>query len=84
MYDVRIGAEEADALVAAVLMETFERVSREIMSAKGRLRELKPHQIEDLTHDMALQDAIKVVLKDFMIHEDYLDFMEMQRVYGNV
>ena len=83
-YTANIGPEEADRLTAVVLMETFENLARGVMSMQGRINELKPHEYQDLAHDTTTRDAIKVVLEYFMTHDDYLEFMEMQRVFGNV
>ena len=83
MYDVRIGAEEADALVAAVLMETFENLSRDILSLRHKPN-LTKVDAEDLANNIETRNGIVTTLQYFMVYEDYIDFMEMQRVYGNV
>ena len=86
MYDVSIDAEQADNLVAAVLMETFDDLSRNILSAQGRgiSPGLKTFEVEDMVNDIKVREAIKEVLAYYLTHDDYVDFMEMQRVYGNV
>lgn len=83
MYDVSIAPEEADNLVAKILMETFENLSRGILSLRHKPN-LSRVDAEDLANDIEIREGIKVVLKYFMVDDDYQDFIEMQRVYGYV
>ena len=83
MYDLSIAPEEADNLVAKILMETFENLSRGILSLRHKPN-LSRVDAEDLANDIEIREGIKVVLKYFMVDDDYQDFIEMQRVYGYV
>lgn len=75
---------EAGSIVAQVLMEDFEFISKEISELSYRLTTLKPHECEDLKRNIEIRDAMKLMLSYYMVKGDYDQFMELQRVYGNV
>lgn len=81
---VEVDAEAAGDLVAQVLMQDFDDLSRDVVAAQYSLKTLKPYELEDLKDHMEMRDAIKTVLRYYMKHDDYEDFMELQRCYGNV
>lgn len=81
---VEIDAEDAGDLVAQVLMQDFDDLSRDVVSAQYRLTTLKPYELEDLQNHIEMRNAIKTVLRYYMTHREYTEFMELQRVYGNV
>lgn len=81
--NVELDQEEASDLVAQVLMEDFDFISREINSTKN-LGNLKPYQIEDFRRSVEVRDAMKVLLTYYLTHNDYTEFFELQRVYGNI
>lgn len=81
--DVEIDADEAIELTALVLQDDFVSLSQDI----NRLRhkpDLQRFELEDHTNFMEMRNAMKTLLRYYMTHEDYLEFMELQRVYGNV
>lgn len=88
MYNVTLQShmalnhEQAGSIVAQVLKEDFEFISKEINSMV--LRALLPFQAEDLKYNIEMRDAMKVLLRYYLTHNDYVEFMELQRVYGNV
>lgn len=90
MYNVTVektmdlGFEAAGGLVAQVLMEDFEFISKEINELTYRVGTLKPHEVEDLKNNIEMRDAMKSLLRYYLTHRDYVEFMELQRVYGNV
>lgn len=90
MYNVTVektmdlGFEAAGSLVAQVLMEDFEFISKEINELTYRVGTLKPYEVEDLKNNIEMRDAMKSLLRYYLTHRDYVEFMELQRVYGNV
>lgn len=82
--NVELGFEDAGSLVAQVLMADFEFISKEIGELIHRRAELKRHEMEDLSNNIEMRDAMKSLLRYYMVHDDYMQFMELQRVYGNV
>ena len=76
--------EDAGDLVAQVLQADFEFISKEIGELTYSLTTLKPHECEDLKNNIEVRDAMKRLLSYYMTHRDYVEFMELQRVYGNV
>lgn len=89
MYNVTIqknaelNHEQAGSIVAQVLQEDFEFLSKEIAELLHK-RTLKPYEYEDLKNNKEIQHAMKSLLRYYMTHRDYTEFMELQRVYGNV
>lgn len=81
--NMELDLEQAGSVVAQVLMEDFEFLSKEINELKSR-NDLKPFEAVDLSNNIEMRDAMKTLLRYYMIHSDYTEFMEMQRVYGNV
>ena len=82
--EVEVDAEAAGHLVAQVLMHDFDSLSRDIVGAQYKLTTLKPYEVEDLKDNIEMRDAMKTLLRYYMTHRDYEDFMELQRCYGNV
>ena len=74
---------EAGNIVAQVLQEDFEFISKEINELRTK-RDLKPFEYEDLSNNIEMQNAMKTLLRYYLTHRDYTEFMELQRVYGNV
>ena len=81
--NVDLGPDEAESLVAQVLKEDFEFISKEVAEMSFK-RNLKPHEYEDLRNNIEMRDAMKSLLRYYLTHNDYTEFMELQRVYGNV
>lgn len=81
--NMEIDLEQAGSIVAQVLMEDFEFISKEINELFHK-RDLKRHESEDLSNNLEMRDAMKSLLRYYMTHNDYVEFMELQRVYGNV
>ena len=81
--NMELDFEDAGALVAQVLMNDFEFISKEINELSYKLTTLKPHECEDLKNNIEMRDAMKTLLRYYMTHNDYVEFMELQRVYGN-
>lgn len=82
--NVELGFEDAGALVAQVLMADFEFISKEVHELLNRRDTLKRHEMEDLANNIEMRDAMKSLMRYYMTHRDYSEFMELQRVYGNV
>jgi hypothetical protein len=74
---------EAGRLVAQVLQEDFDFLSKEIIELKSKSK-LSDVQMEDLNNDLHIRDAMRTLLQYYMTHNEYREFMELQRVYGNV
>jgi len=89
MYNVTIqknaelNHEQAGNIVTQVLQEDFEFLSKEINELLHK-RDKKGYEYEDLKNNEEMRDAMKTLLRYYMTHRDYTEFMELQRVYGNV
>ena len=90
MYNVNVvkrmdlSFEDAGGLVAQVLMVDFEFISKEIQELMARRGTLKRHETEDLANNIEMRDAMKSLLRYYLTHDNYTQFIELQRVYGNV
>lgn len=93
MYNVNViknmdlGFEDAGNLVAQVLQVDFEFICKEVRELQNKLlsnKQLENHELEDLKNNREMRDAMKSLLRYYMTHRDYVEFMELQRVYGNV
>lgn len=76
--------EDAGDLVAQVLQADFEFISKEIHELKAKWNTLKPHEVHDWNRNMEVRDAMKTLMSYYMTKRSYDEFMELQRVYGNV
>lgn len=74
---------EAGNIVAQVLQEDFDFISKEINELQSR-NDLKPFEAVDLANNIEIRHAMKTLLRYYMVKSDYDEFMELQRVYGNV
>ena len=89
MYNVTIqknaelNFDQAGSIVTQVLQEDFEFLSKEIAELLHK-RDKKSYEYEDLKNNEEMRDAMKALLRYYMTHSDYTEFMELQRVYGNV
>lgn len=81
--NMEIDLDDAGDLVAQVLQEDFDFISKEIIELKSK-RDIKSFEAEDLKRNIEVRDAMKTLLSYYMIKRDYNEFMELQRVYGNV
>lgn len=79
-----IEADEAGNLVAQVLKQDFEFISKEINEFLPKLGKLERFELEDFSNNVEMRDAMKSLLRYYLTHNDYVEFMELQRVYGNV
>lgn len=81
--NMEIDLDDAGNIVAQVLQEDFDFISREINELKSK-RNITPVEAEDLMNDVQVHEAMKILLSYYMVKRDYNEFMELQRVYGNV
>ena len=81
--NMELDFEDAGNLVAQVLQEDFDFISKEINEMK-KIRHLSEVQVHDWNNNMEVRDAMKVLMRYYMVKSDYDEFMELQRVYGNV
>ncbi len=82
--NMELGFEDAGDLVAQVLQEDFEFICKEIHELKRKMGSLRDFEVEDFKRTAEVHDAMKVLLSYYMKKRDYDEFMELQRVYGNV
>lgn len=80
--NMEIDLEDAGNIVAQVLQEDFDFISKDIIELKSK--PLKSFEMEDLKRNLEVQEAMKTILSYYMTKRDYNEFMELQRVYGNV
>ena len=80
--NMEIDLDDAGNLVAQVLQEDFDFISKDIIDLKSK--SLKSYEMEDLKRNMEIQEAMKTLLSYYMVKREYNEFMELQRVYGNV
>lgn len=89
MYEVTVKKnivleqEEATDLMAEVMRADFDFISQEINELRCK-RNLQSYEVEDLRRAMEVREAMKTLLSYYMTHNSYQEFMELQRVYGNV
>ena len=81
---IELDDDSAGKLVAQVLKEDFEFVCQELHELKHKMGNLRDFEIEDFKRNAEVHDAMKVLLGYYMTKSDYDEFMELQRVYGNV
>lgn len=81
--EVEVDAEAASKLVAQVLQADFDFISKEINEMK-KIVHFSEVQVEDWNNNIEVRDAMKTLMRYYMIKSDYDEFMELQRVYGNV
>jgi undecaprenyl pyrophosphate synthase len=82
--NMEIDLEAAGNIVAQVLKEDFEFVCQELHELKHKMGNLKDFEIEDFKRNAEVHDAMKILLGYYMTKGEYDEFMELQRVYGNV
>ena len=84
--DLELNTLEAGSLVAQVLQNDFDFISKEINELRSKAYNgyLKSYEAEDLSHNLDVREAMKTLMRYYMTHNDYNEFMELQRVYGNV
>ena len=80
--NMEIDLDDAGNLVAQVLQEDFDFISKDIIDLKSK--SLKSYEMEDLKRNLEIQEAMKTLLSYYMTKRNYDEFMEVQRVYGNV
>lgn len=81
--NMEIDLDDAGNLVAQVLQEDFDFISKDIIELKSK-RNITPVEAEDLMNNVQVHEAMKILLSYYMVKRDYNEFMELQRVYGNV
>lgn len=79
---INVDDERAGDLVAQVLQKDYELICASIRALRSKPR-LERYEMEDLANDLDFKDAMKTLLSYYMKHSDYIEFMELQRVYGN-
>lgn len=90
MYNVNVKRnmeldfEEAGNLIAQVLQADFEFISNELNEMKRNMDGWTSVQTQDWNNSMEVRDAMKTLMRYYMTHRDYKEFMELQRCYGNV
>ena len=82
--EIEIDIEEAQNLVAQVLQEDFDFISKEIRELQYLPRTMTSVEVQDWNNSMEVREAIKTLMRYYMTRNDYNEFMELQRVYGNV
>jgi hypothetical protein len=81
--EIQLDTEEAGDLVAQILQDDFDSISRDIRRLQSETN-LQSYEAQDLVFDIQVRDAMKRLLQYYMTKLDYDEFMELQRVYGNV
>lgn len=81
--NMELDFEDAGNLVAQVLQADFDFISKEINEMK-KIVHFSEVQVEDWNNNIEVRDAMKTLMRYYMVKSDYDEFMELQRVYGNV
>jgi hypothetical protein len=81
---IEVDPVEAGNFVAQVLQEDFEFISKEINEMRGYMGSWTSAQTHDWNNNMEVRDAMKTLMRYYMTHKEYKEFMELQRCYGNV
>lgn len=84
--EIDLDMEAAGNVVANVLMEDFEYISKDINTWMRQLGSpnCPPYVAQDLADSIEMRNAMQTLLRYYLNMDDYRDFMETQRVYGNV
>ena len=80
--NMELDVDDAGDIVAQILQEDFDFLSRDIVELRSK--PLKSFEMEDLKRNLEIQEAMKTLLSYYMTKRNYDEFMEVQRVYGNV
>lgn len=83
MTKIEVDPIEAGNFVAQVLQDDFDFISKEI-NEYNRKKNLSAIETEDMLNSVEVRSAMNTLLKYYMTYKDYKEFMELQRVYGNV
>jgi hypothetical protein len=79
-----IELEEAQNLVAQILQTDFDFICKEINELNRKNVNWTNVDRQDWNDSTEVRDAMKTLMRYYMTHDDYNEFMELQRVYGNV
>jgi hypothetical protein len=80
---MNVDVEEAQDLTRLVLEDDFASLSEDINRLRNKFS-LESYEANDLGNFIEMRNAIKTVLRFYSTKEQYDEFMEVQRVYGNV
>ena len=81
--NLKINLEDASNLVAQILQADFDFISKEINEMK-KIVHFSEVQVEDWNNNIEVRDAMKTLMRYYMVKSEYDEFMELQRCYGNV
>lgn len=84
---VEIEDEAGRGLLVDILKDDYEFISEEIKELAGQMKsggKVSEIVVKDFNNAFDVRDAIDTLLAYYMVHEDYVEFKELQRVYGNV
>lgn len=84
---VEINEEIGREVLVEILKEDYEFVSEELRDLTRQMnsgQKVSQVVVTDFNSAYDVRDAIDVLLAYYMVHEDYVEFKELQRVYGNV
>lgn len=70
--------DQATEVVAELLQDDFDFLTREIIELKNQSN-LSTVQAADLINSMNVRDAVQTLLKYYMVHRDYENFMALYR-----
>ena len=70
--------DQATEVVADLLQDDFDFLTREIIELKNQSN-LSTVQAADLINSMNVRDAVQTLLKYYMVHRDYENFMALYR-----
>ena len=80
---MELDLEQAANVLAQVVMEDFESICDDIRILRGKTN-LQSYEVEDLKRDLDVRDAMITILSYYMIPSEHREWLEIQRVYGNV
>jgi len=75
-FTVELGYEAIDNLVVECLKESYCGLIDDIERLENADRELRSFEKEDLKNFRKYRKGLKRTLKYYMVHEDFLAFME--------
>jgi hypothetical protein len=80
---MNVDVEEAQDLTRLVLEDDFVSLCEDINELRNKFS-LESYEAADLGNFIEMRNAIKTVLRFYSTKEQFDEFMELQRVYGNV
>lgn len=75
-FTVELNYEELDRVIVEYLKEVYLNIGDDIDRLQNAERKLQNFEKQDLKHYLKYHKGLKRTLKYFMVHDDFVSFME--------